>query len=84
MKKEKSFTQKLIPWIVLAVILYTVADIVLQSVYGVEISPTLTTAFFSFFGVELIGMTTIKNTKTRHQGDVPDISIINPEESEDI
>lgn len=68
--KKKSFTQKLIPWIVLAVLLYTIAAFVVQAVYGYEISPTLTTCYFSFWGVELIGMATIKNTKTKHQGDV--------------
>ena len=64
--QEKPFIKQLIPWIIVAIMLYTIAAIVLQF-YGHELSPTLTTAYFSFWGVELIAIATIKVTKTRNK-----------------
>lgn len=65
-KQEKPFVKQLIPWIIVAIMTYTIAAIVLQF-YGYELSPTLTTAYFSFWGVELIAIATIKVTKTRNK-----------------
>ena len=45
------------------IILYTAADFALQYFAGIEVSPTLTTAWFSFWGVELIALAAIKTTK---------------------
>ena len=50
---------------VVSVIAYTVAAFILQFAMGVEISPTLTTCWYSFWGVELAALATIKNTKTK-------------------
>lgn len=61
-----------------AVIGYAVTATIVQIVTGVELSPTLTTAWFSFWGVEIIALATIKNCKTKHNID------IDPIESEDI
>lgn len=66
-KNNKSFAKKLIPWIITAVVIYTLAAFILQFYNGTEISPTLTTAYFSFWGVELISLATIKNNKTKKQ-----------------
>ena len=66
--KDKPFVKRLIPWIIIAIILYTIAAIILQF-YGYELSPTLTTAYFSFWGIELIAIATIKVTKTRSQSE---------------
>lgn len=65
-KKEKPFAQKLIPIIILAVIIYTIAAFVLQFVGQTEISPSLTVAYFAFWGTELISLATIKNTKSKY------------------
>lgn len=65
-KKNKPFAQKLIPIIILAVIAYTVAAFILQFVGQTEISPSLTVAYFAFWGTELISLATIKNAKSKH------------------
>ena len=51
------------------IILYTAANFALQYFTTIEVSPTLTTAWFSFWGVELIALTAIKTTKVKHGQD---------------
>lgn len=48
------------------IILYTVADFVLQYFTSIEVSPTLTTAWFAFWGTELVALAAIKTTKVKH------------------
>ena len=48
------------------IVLYTVANFLLQFFTSVEVSPTLTTAWFAFWGTELVAMAAIKTTKVRH------------------
>ena len=48
---------------------YTVANFALQYFAGVEVSPTLTNAWFAFWGTELIALTAIKTTKVKHGKD---------------
>lgn len=53
------------------IISYTIAAIFLQRYTLGEISPTLTTCVFAFFGTELIGLASIKICDTRftdHEG----------------
>jgi hypothetical protein len=64
-KKEKSYAKSLLPWIIVAVLVYTVASFVLQFVTSVEISPTLTTAYFAFWTVEIISLAGIKTIKVK-------------------
>lgn len=52
--------------IVIAIIGYTVASFLLQYVSGVEISSTLTTCWFSFWGAELVSLAAIKTSKVKH------------------
>lgn len=49
-----------------AIVSYTIAAILLQKYTMVELSPTLTTCVYAFFGTELIGLAGIKimDTKT--------------------
>lgn len=49
-----------------AVCTYTTASILLQKYTSLEVSPTLTTAVFAFFGTELVAIATIKNKETRY------------------
>ena len=77
LKRRKPYAQRLIPFIICAIVIYTIADILLQAVCGVEISPTLTTAYFAFWGTELIGLATIKNRKIKS-----DYSSINESEEQ--
>ncbi len=48
-----------------AIVVYTIASFVLQYFTGVEISSTLTTCFFSFFGGEMLVIGGIKISKVR-------------------
>ena len=51
------------------IILYTVADFLLQYYTSIEVSPTLTTAWFAFWGTELVALAAIKTTKVKHNKD---------------
>ena len=48
-----------------AVIVYTVAAFILQFVGNGEISATLTTCFYSFFGVEILTLASITKHKNK-------------------
>ena len=55
------------------IILYTAASFALQYFVSVEISPTLTTAWFAFWATELVALAAIKTSKIKHkQEDVKD------------
>ena len=51
------------------IILYTAATFALQYFTTVEISPTLTTAWFAFWGTELVALAAIKTSKVKHGQD---------------
>jgi hypothetical protein len=55
--------------IITLAVLYTLGAFALEIFFCREISPTLTGAFFTFCGVELASMATIKNTKVKHNKD---------------
>lgn len=48
-----------------AIILYTIAAILLQKYTLIELSPTLTTCVYAFFGTELLGLAGIKICDTK-------------------
>ena len=62
-KKQKKTSTVMLVVIVIAIVGYFLADYTLQSKIGIEISPTLTTCWFSFWGVEIAALTGIKVTK---------------------
>jgi biotin transporter BioY len=51
------------------IIVYTAANFVLQYFAGVEVSPTLTTAWFTFWTVEIVALAAIKTSKVKHGQD---------------
>ena len=51
------------------IILYTIADFGLQYFTSIEVSPTLTTAWFAFWGTELVALAAIKNNKVKYGAD---------------
>ena len=65
-KREKHFSDYVVFVSLTAVVLYTITAFVLQFLRNVEVSPTLTTCFYSFFGVELISLATIKHAKVKN------------------
>lgn len=50
---------------IVAIISYTIAAILLQKFTMMELSPTLTTCVYAFFGTELIGLAGIKICDTK-------------------
>jgi len=50
---------------IVAIIAYTVAAILLQKYTMMELSPTLTTCVYAFFGTELLGLASIKICDTK-------------------
>ena len=52
---------------IVAIIAYTVAAILLQKYTMTELSPTLTTCVYGFFGTELLGLAGIKIFDTKYQ-----------------
>jgi hypothetical protein len=57
--KKKTSTVMLI-LICIMIILYTAANFALQYFTSIEVSPTLTTAWFAFWGTELVALAAIK------------------------
>lgn len=72
LKKEKKAKPKrktstvMLVLICTMIILYAAASFVLQYFTSVEISPTLTTAWFAFWGTELVALAAIRTSKIKH------------------
>ena len=66
--------------ICIMIILYTIADFALQYFTSIEVSPTLTTAWFAFWGTELVALAAIKTSKVKHKQDNESEEIRNEEE----
>ena len=54
------FNKFIVIFCIAAIISYTIAAILLQKYTMIELSPTLTTCVFAFFGTELLGLAGIK------------------------
>ncbi len=59
------FNKIIVLFSIVAIIIYTVAAILLQKYTFMELSPTLTTCVYAFFGTELLGLAGIKMCDTR-------------------
>ena len=80
-KPKKKVSNIMLVIICFMIILYTVADFALQYFTSIEVSPTLTTAWFAFWGTELVALAAIKTTKVKHEKNKePEENIINEEE----
>lgn len=64
---KKKVSNIMLVIICVMIILYTAADFALQYFAGMEVSPTLTGAWFAFWGTELVALAAIKTTKVKHQ-----------------
>ena len=67
MKQKKEVSKVMLVFIVIAIVLYTIADFVLQYFTSIEVSPTLTTCWFTFWGTEIVALSIIKTSKVKHQ-----------------
>ena len=62
-KPKRKVSNIMLVLICIMIITYTVANFILQYFTSVEVSPTLTEKWFTFWGVELIALTAIKTAK---------------------
>jgi biotin transporter BioY len=65
-KPKKTVSNIMLVVICAMIILYTAADFALQYFTSIEVSPTLTTAWFAFWGTEIIALAAIKTSKVKH------------------
>lgn len=68
-KPKKKVSNIMLVIICTMIICYAIANFVLQYYTQIEVSPTLTTSWFAFWGVELISLTAIKTSKIKHNQD---------------
>lgn len=68
-KPKRKVSNIMLVLICVMIVAYTVADFVLQYFTSIEVSPTLTTAWFAFWGTEIIALTAIKTSKVKHGQD---------------
>lgn len=80
MKDKKKVSNIMLVLIVIAIVLYTIADFVLQYFTSIEVSPTLTTCWFAFWGTEIIALAAIKTSKVKHNKDNIEDNTTNGEE----
>lgn len=62
---KPKFNKVIVSLSIVAIISYTVAAILLQKYTMMELSPTLTTCVYAFFGTELLGLAGIKICDTK-------------------
>ena len=60
---KKKVSNAMLIVVCIMIVLYAAADFALQYFTSIEVSPTLTTAWFSFWGGELLYLTGIKVSK---------------------
>lgn len=68
-KKERKTSTVMLVIIVTSIILYTIGAFFIQYHTGVEVSSTLTTCWFSFWGVEILAITGIRISKLFQKND---------------
>lgn len=68
---KPKFNKVIVSLSIVAIIAYTVAAILLQKYTMMELSPTLTTCVYAFFGTELIGLAGIKICDTKFTQNEP-------------
>lgn len=64
--KKGRFSKLIVALSVILILVYTVTAFALQFVCGVEVSPTLTTCFYTFWAVEMLSLAGIKTFKTKY------------------
>jgi biotin transporter BioY len=81
-KQKRKVSNIMLVLICAMIILYTAADFALQYFANVEVSPTLTTAWFAFWTVEIVALAAIKTSKVKHGQDTIENSENTPENTE--
>lgn len=73
-KPKRKVSNIMLVLICTMIILYTAADFALQYFTNIEVSPTLTNAWFAFWGTELVALAAIKTTKVIKDQDKTEIA----------
>lgn len=81
-RKEPKTSNRVLIFIILAIVSFTIACLYIQYVTGVEVSSTLTTLWFSFWTVEIVALTGIKVAKIINNGS-PDVEDVRQVEDDD-
>lgn len=68
-KKVRKVSNVMLFTIVLAVVVYVIASFWLQYTTGYSIDSTITAAWFSFWGAEIVALAAIKTSKLKHKKD---------------
>lgn len=70
-KKTRKVSNIMLVIIVIAIVGYFFANLYLQCFMGIEISSTLTTCWFAFWGCEIVSLAAIKRSKVKHDMENP-------------
>ena len=68
---------------ILSIMTYTIAAIIIQKFTLMEISPTLTTCVYGFFGTELIGLAGIRIFDKKYETAQPSTTYVNETNNDD-
>ena len=72
MKKKFKTSNIMLVIVIAAIVGYVIANFWLQYQVGIEVSPTVTTCWFSFWSAEILALTGIKMSKIKHGADNTD------------
>ena len=65
-RKKRKVSNIMLVVIIAAILSYTIASFWLQYKTGIPVDSTLTTLYYTFWGTELVSLTTIRNHKTKY------------------
>lgn len=71
MKKKTKVSNIMLVVVCTMITIYTTASFVLQYYTSVEVSPALTTAWFAFWGTELVNLMVIRTSKLKYGYEQP-------------
>lgn len=72
MKRKFKTSNIMLVIVIAAIVGYVIANFWLQYQVGIEVSPTVTTCWFSFWSAEILALTGIKVSKIKHGSDYSD------------
>lgn len=77
------FNKIIVMLCILSIMTYTIAAIIIQKFTLMEISPTLTTCVYGFFGTELIGLAGIRIFDKKYETAQPSTTYVNETNNDD-
>ena len=72
-KKIRKVSNVMLFVIIIAIVGYAVANFWMQYNIGMELSPTLTGCWYSFWGVEIVALAAIKTSKVKYSSEDEDM-----------